>query len=46
MPIALLRADNNLPPWRSGLKEVLSLFWVLVAHVNASLFRLPLHVQA
>ncbi|CAN4084761.1 unnamed protein product [Withania somnifera] len=22
MPIALLRADNNLPPWRSGLKEV------------------------
>ncbi|OIT00622.1 PREDICTED: tRNA (guanine(10)-N2)-methyltransferase homolog [Nicotiana attenuata] len=21
-PIALLRADNNLPPWRSGLKEV------------------------
>lgn len=46
MPIALLRADNNLPPWRSGLKEVLSLFWVQVAHVNASLFRVPLHVQA
>ncbi|XVF01752.1 hypothetical protein REPUB_Repub04eG0116200 [Reevesia pubescens] len=22
MPIALLRADNNLPPWRPGLKEV------------------------
>ncbi|KAI3445693.1 hypothetical protein Pfo_002358 [Paulownia fortunei] len=22
MPISLLRADNNLPPWRSGLKEV------------------------
>lgn len=22
MPIALLRADNNLPPWRAGLKEV------------------------
>ncbi|KAL6139270.1 hypothetical protein ACLB2K_064547 [Fragaria x ananassa] len=22
MPIALLRADNNLPPWRYGLKEV------------------------
>ncbi|KAM3344230.1 tRNA (guanine(10)-N2)-methyltransferase [Capsicum galapagoense] len=22
MPIALLRADNNLPPWRLGLKEV------------------------
>ncbi|CAL9003436.1 unnamed protein product [Prunus brigantina] len=22
MPIALLRADNNLPPWRTGLKEV------------------------
>ncbi|KAF4350754.1 uncharacterized protein LOC115720686 [Cannabis sativa] len=22
MPIALLRADNNLPPWRSGLKEI------------------------
>ncbi|KAJ7968142.1 tRNA (Guanine(10)-N2)-methyltransferase like [Quillaja saponaria] len=22
MPIGLLRADNNLPPWRSGLKEV------------------------
>ncbi|EPS68017.1 hypothetical protein M569_06748 [Genlisea aurea] len=22
-PVALLRADNNLPPWRSGLKEVL-----------------------
>ncbi|XP_009792390.1 uncharacterized protein LOC107763736 [Nicotiana tabacum] len=21
-PVALLRADNNLPPWRSGLKEV------------------------
>ncbi|KGN44174.2 hypothetical protein Csa_018198 [Cucumis sativus] len=21
-PIALLRADNNLPPWRPGLKEV------------------------
>ncbi|KAG5581010.1 hypothetical protein H5410_051637 [Solanum commersonii] len=23
MPIGLLRADNNLPPWRSGLKEKL-----------------------
>ncbi|XP_076960412.1 uncharacterized protein LOC143636794 [Bidens hawaiensis] len=23
MPISLLRADNNLPPWRPGLKEVL-----------------------
>ncbi|XP_048424575.1 tRNA (guanine(10)-N2)-methyltransferase homolog [Pyrus x bretschneideri] len=22
MPIALLRADNNLPPWRTGLKEI------------------------
>ncbi|XP_009416944.2 uncharacterized protein LOC135622772 [Musa acuminata AAA Group] len=22
MPISLLRADNNMPPWRSGLKEV------------------------
>ncbi|XP_059429974.1 uncharacterized protein LOC132163628 [Corylus avellana] len=22
MPVALLRADNNLPPWRPGLKEV------------------------
>ncbi|KAJ1402284.1 tRNA guanosine-2-O-methyltransferase, TRM11 [Sesbania bispinosa] len=22
MPLALLRADNNLPPWRPGLKEV------------------------
>ncbi|KAL0384519.1 UNVERIFIED_CONTAM: tRNA (guanine(10)-N2)-methyltransferase [Sesamum radiatum] len=22
MPLSLLRADNNLPPWRSGLKEV------------------------
>ncbi|KAF3454426.1 hypothetical protein FNV43_RR04873 [Rhamnella rubrinervis] len=22
MPIALLRADNNLPPWRPGLKEI------------------------
>lgn len=22
MPISLLRADNNLPPWRPGLKEV------------------------
>ncbi|PIN06157.1 putative RNA methylase [Handroanthus impetiginosus] len=22
MPISLLRADNNLPPWRSGLKEM------------------------
>ncbi|XP_056159468.1 uncharacterized protein LOC115691419 isoform X2 [Syzygium oleosum] len=22
MPIGLLRADNNLPPWRPGLKEV------------------------
>ncbi|KAL7157220.1 hypothetical protein ABFS83_02G063000 [Erythranthe nasuta] len=22
MPISLLRADNNLPPWRSGLKEI------------------------
>ncbi|XP_060175856.1 uncharacterized protein LOC132606399 [Lycium barbarum] len=22
MPIGLLRADNNLPPWRSGLKEI------------------------
>ncbi|KAF5743920.1 tRNA (guanine(10)-N2)-methyltransferase [Tripterygium wilfordii] len=21
-PLALLRADNNLPPWRSGMKEV------------------------
>lgn len=33
MPIALLRADNNLPPWRTGLKEVLflSIFLVLVA---------------
>lgn len=23
MPISLLRADNNLPPWRPGLKEVI-----------------------
>jgi len=23
LPVALLRADNNLPPWRSGLKEVI-----------------------
>lgn len=23
MPVSLLRADNNLPPWRPGLKEVL-----------------------
>ena len=22
MPVGLLRADNNLPPWRPGLKEV------------------------
>lgn len=22
MPITLLRADNNLPPWRPELKEV------------------------
>ncbi|XP_051146506.1 uncharacterized protein LOC127262048 [Andrographis paniculata] len=22
MPISLLRADNNLPPWRTGLKEM------------------------
>ncbi|KAG9151847.1 hypothetical protein Leryth_002115 [Lithospermum erythrorhizon] len=22
MPISLLRADNNLPPWRAGLKEI------------------------
>ena len=22
MPISLLRADNNLPPWRPGLSEV------------------------
>ncbi|CAA2959026.1 tRNA (guanine(10)-N2)-methyltransferase homolog [Olea europaea var. sylvestris] len=22
MPLSLLRADNNLPPWRSGLKEM------------------------
>lgn len=22
MPVSLLRADNNLPPWRAGLKEV------------------------
>lgn len=22
LPVALLRADNNLPPWRSGLKEI------------------------
>lgn len=22
MPVALLRADNNLPPWRPGLKEI------------------------
>ncbi|CAI9103957.1 OLC1v1002556C1 [Oldenlandia corymbosa var. corymbosa] len=22
MPISLLRADNNLPPWRPGLKEI------------------------
>ncbi|KAF9612405.1 hypothetical protein IFM89_039401 [Coptis chinensis] len=21
MPVSLLRADNNLPPWRPGLKE-------------------------
>lgn len=25
MPISLLRADNNLPPWRPGLKEVIAL---------------------
>lgn len=25
MPLALLRADNNLPPWRLGLKEVIFL---------------------
>lgn len=25
MPVGLLRADNNLPPWRSGLKEVILL---------------------
>ena len=24
MPVGLLRADNNLPPWRPGLKEVIS----------------------
>ncbi|KAF9690186.1 hypothetical protein SADUNF_Sadunf01G0169500 [Salix dunnii] len=23
LPVALLRADNNLPPWRPGLKEVI-----------------------
>lgn len=23
MPVGLLRADNNLPPWRPGLKEVI-----------------------
>lgn len=23
-PLGLLRADNNLPPWRPGLKEVTS----------------------
>lgn len=23
MPISLLRADNNLPPWRPGLKGVI-----------------------
>lgn len=23
MPVALLRMDNNVPPWRSGLKEVM-----------------------
>lgn len=22
-PVALLRMDNNVPPWRSGLKEVM-----------------------
>ncbi|KAL5982629.1 hypothetical protein ACLOJK_016704 [Asimina triloba] len=27
MPISLLRADNNLPPWRHGLKEVLDKHW-------------------
>lgn len=26
MPISLLRADNNLPPWRPGLKEVILIF--------------------
>lgn len=28
MPVSLLRADNNLPPWRPGLKEVLFCFCV------------------
>lgn len=30
MPVALLRMDNNLPPWRSGLKEVLLFLSVLL----------------
>lgn len=27
MPISLLRADNNLPPWRPGLSEVNPFFF-------------------
>lgn len=38
MPIAFLMVDNNLPPWHSELKEVLSLSWVLVANFNKSFF--------
>ncbi|KAF8405852.1 hypothetical protein HHK36_007929 [Tetracentron sinense] len=30
MPISLLRADNNLPPWRPGLEEVISCPLLLV----------------
>ena len=29
-PISLLRADNNLPPWRAGLKEVPCLLFDVV----------------
>lgn len=35
MPVSLLRADNNLPPWRAGLKEVTLLYlWLICFSCN------------
>lgn len=44
MPVGLLRADNNLPPWRPGLKEVLVKFLIQAMH-NTSDFSLCFSVR-
>jgi hypothetical protein len=31
-PLCLLRADNNLPPWRPGLKEVTLVHHLLLVY--------------